>query len=344
MTSTRGKDIFQGYKKPCRWESGGKLICALSITALLFLAMMSGCASTAHLSGPTMQAQYRIDPWDAQHRNSKRLSSANYRIYTDIRDADVLDQLVQVMEGAHQQYQAMCPSAAGASAPLRCFLFSRREEWAAFTTRNAGTDAPVYLRINRGAYAINDWFVAFWLGDRGTFAVAAHEGWHQFVARHYAARMPPALEEGVACMFENISWTENLPRWDLRKSRARSDALLEAIDRGGLWPLQDLVRLHAGDVIKLPRERIDTFYGQTWALARFLLEERSPYRRDMGNYLAELASGKVYRPAGLSHLALRDWNPGLAQPQLEHYLGKSLAQIEPEYLAFCAKIAQENGD
>lgn len=301
--------------------------------------MIAGCASTPNRTGPVSLAQYRTDPWDTQHPKAKRLSSANYRIYTDLQDTAALDRLVQVMEGAHQQYQALCPSAASTGAPLRCYVFSRRDEWAAFTTRNAGKDAPVYLRINRGAYAINDWFVAFWLGDRGTFAVAAHEGWHQFVARHLAARMPPALEEGIACMFENIEWTSNLPQWDLGRSGARSEALRDAMRSGTLWPLKDLLRLHAGDVIKLPRERIDTFYAQTWALARFLLDDRSEYRQSMDRYFAALASGDVYRPAELSHLQLRDWHPELSQPQLEHYLGKSLASIELEYSAFCAQLA-----
>jgi hypothetical protein len=54
--------------------------------------------------------------------------------------------------------------------------------------------------------------------------------------------------------------------------------------------------------------------------------------------IADLASGLVYRPDRFSHLKLRDWRPDLSQPQLEHYLGKTVARLEPEYIAFCNQL------
>ena len=57
--------------------------------------------------------------------------------------------------------------------------------------------------------------MAYFIGDLGTYSVAAHEGLHQFLARHFKSRPPPFLEEGMACMFEDVKWDGDLPRWDL---------------------------------------------------------------------------------------------------------------------------------
>lgn len=329
--------MHQAYGKFCR---EGSLV--LRIAAIAgFLLIIAGCASGNRSHGPATLAPYRSDPWDARYPGTQALTSAHYRIFTDLQDPQLVGQLVQVMEGAHQQYQSLCPSVPLSVAPMRCYIFSRREEWAAFTTRHAGKDSAVYLRINRGAYAIDDWFVAFWLGDRGTFGVAAHEGWHQFVSRHFAARMPPALEEGIGCMFENIHWAGNgLPRWDLEDNATRSATLGDAIASGSFLTMADLLRLHAGDVINSPHERIASFYAQGWAMALFLLSPDSRYRPAMDRYFEDLANGKVYRPANLAHLKLNEWHPSMGQPQLEHYLGRDLVQIENDYRDFCLLLSR----
>ena len=74
---------------------------------------------------------------------------------------------------------------------MACYLFQTRDEWAAFTRTRTGADAAIYLQINRGGYTVRDWYVAYFIGDLGTYSVAAHEGFHQYVARHFRSRLPP---------------------------------------------------------------------------------------------------------------------------------------------------------
>lgn len=246
-----------------------------------------------------------------------------------------------VMEDAHEQYRKFCPPLPENTRPLRCYVFAQRGEWASFTSRNTGADAPIYLQIGRGAYTVDDWFVAYWLGDQGTYAVAAHEGWHQFVTRHFAAKLPPALEEGIACMFENVRVSNSNVEWSPARNAARQEVLANAFATKTTISLSELIRMHAGEVIGSSRDRISTFYAESWALAIFLTREQSPYRAQMDRYFADLAAGTVYRPTRFTHLKLTDWNPGLSRAQLEYYLGTSLEKLDRPYQEFCRQLAQE---
>lgn len=318
------------------------------IGLLVMIAMLAGgcagAASTSSRTGPVVAAPIRFEPWDAQHPHTRCIVTPHYRLYTDLEDPEAQAQLGEVMEGAMTQYRMFCPNVPVSNRPLEAFVFARRAEWAEFTRLNAGADAPVYLKINRGAYALEDRFVAFWIGDRGTFSVMGHEGWHQFVARNFVGRILPAMEEGLACLFEDVEWEGGLPRWDLTESPVRVAALTDAVEAGQLWPLDQLLRLHAGDVIGLPRERVDTFYAQTWALALFLWTgENGRHRPALRRYLCDIASGTAYRPPGLEALAQRQWRPELGAGQFEHYFQLPLSQLDAQYRRFCRELIRRRG-
>ena len=52
--------------------------------------------------------------------------------------------------------------------------------------------------------------------------------------------------------------------------------------------------MHAGHVVQAPRERINAFYAQSWAFARFLNEaEGGRYRPMFRKLLADAAAGVV---------------------------------------------------
>ena len=314
------------------------------VTALLAGSCAAPDASDSP-AGPLRPAAVAMSPWDARYPNSRCVTTAHYRIYSDLQDADSLDQLAQAMEGAHQLYQSLCPGIPLSPKPLDCFIFARRAEWAAFTAKNTGNDAAVYLQIDRGGYTVNDWFVAFWIGDRGTLAVAAHEGFHQYVARNFAGRLPPALEEGFACMFENIEFTGRLPRWDLRDNTTRQRALRQGLDARMLWPLSTLIKMHAGEVIGMPRTRIEAFYAQNWALAMFFWEgDGRRYRPAIQRFMADAAAGKLWTPPGAAANSIRQWYPELNQAVLEYYLNATFLELEPQFLGYANHLAARHRD
>jgi hypothetical protein len=318
-----------------------------SVVIATLVALLAGCASQPRASqwtGPSAPAPVSVDRWDYSPQDEgKLLRTPHYLIHTTIGDPDILAKLPQVMEGAYSQYAAFVgPNPLSSVKPMRCYVFSKRSEWADFTSRHTGTDASIYLQITRGGYTIGDWFVSYYVGEAATYSVASHEGWHQYVSRNFKGRLPPFLEEGTACMFENVRIAGDLPRWDLTTNFNRSVGLRTSIEENKLWKLDKLVTLHAGDVVRLPGDRIEAFYAQNWAFARFLWEfNNGQYRPPFKQLLADTAAGTSYDPGGTLHRASNMWSPSSVRPMLEHYLGKNLDQIEVEYNQFMKKIAYE---
>jgi hypothetical protein len=184
----------------------------------LAVTLLCGCAAQTppHARvGPLAPAAMRVEPWQFEGQPGQKLLTEHYVIHSTITDQQIVGGVAQVLEGALTQYQQLAPEVPLTQKRLECFLFANRQQWAKFTAKHTGDDAAVYLQINRGGYTVGDWFVAYFLGDIGTYSVAAHEGFHQYLGRHLQQRIPPFLEEGLACMFEDVTWEGYLPRWDL---------------------------------------------------------------------------------------------------------------------------------
>ena len=300
-----------------------------------FLILAAGCAHPplpVATHGLVRPVTLRLEDYTLQGEAGCRVVSPHYVIYSTISDRQVLVQFGQLMEGAMDAYQSLASDVPPSARPLECYLFETRGQWAAFTRQHTGEDAAIYLRVNRGGYTVGDWFVAYWIGDTATFSVAAHEGWHQFVARHFRGRLPPFLEEGMACLFEEVQWENGLPRWDLSKNEPRLEALRAAADGDFMYPLAQLVRMHAGQVVGKPSSRIEAFYAQSWAFARFLNDgDGGRHRPALRRMFADAARGALYDDSfqQLSRGPL--WNPSTARPMLEHYLGMELPAIEQAY-------------
>ena len=298
--------------------------------------------------GPTTAAPIATSPWHVPVPSDTpgvAIRTPRYLIYTTIEDERLRAAVAQVMEGAYEQYRLLAPGVAPSGEPMRCYVFGQRRQWTQFTESRTGEDAAIYLQITRGGYTVGDWFVAYDIGGGATYSVAAHEGWHQYVARHFKGRLPPFLEEGVACLFETVRMRGNphaggqLPRWNWGVNPTRSAGLRDAVEAGRLWPLEQLITLHAGEVVNQPRERIDAFYAQNWAFARFLWDaEGGRYRPQFQRLLEETAAGTLNDPTGTLRHARRNWNPAAAKPILEHYLGQELATIEAAYLAYVGQL------
>ena len=307
------------------------------------MALLAGCATAGRgpgaLVGPDGAARLRSEPWAYGQRPGQRVRSPHYLIHTTIDDPEVVNALGQVMEGAFAQYRRIAPDAPVTNRPMECYLFQYRNEWAAFTERNTGDDAPIYLQINRGGYTFGDRYVAFFIGDIQTYSVAAHEGWHQYVARHFRHRPPPFLEEGLACLFEQVYWERDLPRWDLTANANRIRGLRNAVKSKSIIDLRRLIAMHAGQVVNGSSFQVEAFYAQNWAFARFLWDaEDGRYRPALQRLLADAAAGRLYRDGINRQPGSTEWDPASAAPLLERYLEMPLPEIEQAYSAYIRKI------
>lgn len=323
-----------------------KTIWASTLSTILAVLLAAGCATAPAPApqGPATAPPLQIDDWSLNGTPGFRVVSPHYVIYSTVPDRQVLLRVGALMEGAFTVYRSVAPDVPQSGRPMECYLFANRTQWAAFTKDHTGEDAAIYLRVNRGGYTVGDWFVAYWIGPIGTCSVAAHEGWHQYVARHLNGRLPPFLEEGLACMFEQVQWEGDLPRWDLTLNTARLVSLRSAVEKDHTFPLSRLVRMHAGQVVGKPSAQIEAFYAQSWAFARFLYDAQGArYRPALRRMLADAARGALFRDS--SHQFPRGpfWDPDTARPMLEHYLGTSLDQIEREYDRYIRDLATASG-
>jgi len=316
-----------------------------ALVAVLLFAL-AGCESsqTAHLGhwdGPQLLSTASVEGWKYGTLPAQRVRSDHYLIYTTLKDADTTSLITQVMEGALAQYVKVAPGTAHSANPMECYIFETRGEWEAFTKAHTGSDSVIYLQIRRGGYCIRDRFVAYNIGRYATASVAAHEGWHQYVARHFVGRLPPFLEEGLACMFEGIGWKDDkLPRWNLSINQVRVQALRRAVEGNKLWPLEKLVAMHAGEVVEQSGDKVDAFYAQAWCFARFLYEsENGRFRPALQRWLAETADGTVYDPTHSHNRSGVPWNRTAVRPMIEHYLGMDFAEVDKLYQAYLRKVA-----
>ncbi|MGA2583047.1 MAG: hypothetical protein ABSG31_07195 [Tepidisphaeraceae bacterium] len=320
----------------------GKSLCHLAILT----ALLAGCASNgeeSHWYGPktaTVVTQQNVPDSNPPMTLEQ---TAHYQIYTTITDRpDLVAKTAQLMEGAFGVYRTMAPDVTPTNYPMKCFLFSDRVQWINFTEQHTGMSAPIYLKISRGAYTIHDWYVAYYIGDISTYSVAAHEGWHQFVNRHFRGRLPPFLEEGLACMYENVEWNHDLPQWNLSLNPARALSLRKAMDARELFPLDQLMKMDAGKVVNMPGIKIEAFYAQSWAFARYLWEgENGKFRPGLQKLFDDTAAGTVADPTGSLRRSYLPWNPAGVQSVLEQYLGEDLATLSQGYEQYMQKIAYD---
>jgi hypothetical protein len=304
---------------------------------------LSGCAGTGSANqfhGPSAPAAVHTEAWSYNNDPGELIHTDHYDIYTTIAAPDVRRHIADVMEGALGEYQRIAPGVPLKGGPLQCYVFRNREEWSDFTRRHTGVDAYIYLKINRGGYTVRDWYVSYFVGEGATLSVAAHEGWHQFCSRNFKGRLPPFLEEGIATMFEDLEFENDLPRWNLTMNRSRLQSLRRAVEGDYIFPLGELVQKHAGNVVAESGNRIDAFYAGSWAFATFLwAADDGKYRPALRRMMSDVADGTVYDPTGVHQNARLPWNPSGVKPMLEHYLGMSLDQIDAEYQKYIRKIA-----
>lgn len=302
---------------------------------------MTGCGGSGNppAEGPAARAAVTIEPATFGGVPSRKVQTRHYLIETTVPDPQVVANIAQVMEGALAQYRKLAPDVPESPEPMKCFVFGTRNQWTQFTEAYTGDDAKIYLRINRGGYSIRDWFVSYYIGERETYSVAAHEGFHQWVGRHFKRRPPPFLEEGLSTLFESVEWENELPRWRWHVNAGRLNGLDRAMRNRALFPLPELVTMHAGQVVTKQLWKVEAFYAQSWAFARFLNEGKNgTYRPALQRMLADLAMDRIDVPGVGPVLPNGFWNPRSARPLLEHYLGKPLEEIDVEFRAYMQQI------
>jgi hypothetical protein len=291
------------------------------------------------------------EPWKFAAYPGYVITTPNYRIYTTIASERILRRLPLFLECAMTRYTTVLADLPTPEQPLQTYIFRDRRQWSAKTRQMLPEQAGAFENLGRGGFSTRGTSVLYyidWAGrDKDTFAIAAHEGWHQYTQQTFRHPLPVWLEEGIATYMEGYRFrlSYEVPEFSPSRNWERARALGEAIRRDALIPLPELLNKTPQAFLSEGKSRLLTYYAQVWALTRFLAE-RDEYRDALAQVLTDAARGslvqKVARaPAVIARGVGNRAITSRAGPWLIlAYFTDDIDQFERDYLVFAERAAR----
>jgi len=293
-----------------------------------------------------MVVEVRESPWSGRQTSGVLLTTDHYRIYTTTNNRALLTYMPGFMEAAYAQYVDLTGLGASATGePMPVYLMANRNQWSVLTEAiTGGRDGP-QTSIQAGGYCYRGTCVFWDLGGLATFSVAAHEGLHQFFDHHLEDQLPMWLEEGLCVTAEGYEIHGHRVQFTPERNVSRFQNLREAIVQGYWLPIDKLLPMHSMDAVGGYTDKAVGYYGQLWALVRFL-RSRPDYRAGMERLLADAAAGKLNQAMGVSPAELKDarrralrYNQWVSEPLFRRYISSDLQRFEREYFAYAKQLA-----
>ena len=307
---------------------------------------------TAQVQSATTTLTVSHQPWTFASEQGQLISTANYRLYTTVANQDFLDRLPAFYELALEHYTTALATLPKPDAPLETFLFKNRDQWQLKTQEMLPEQSKLFSSLGRGGFTTRGtsvlYYIDRWGFPRDTFAIAAHEGWHQYSQQTFKHQLPIWLEEGVATYMEGYRMNRQtgVPDFQPAANFERRQTLVEAFRTHHLIPLDDLLTRAPQSFLNESKDSLLTYYAQVWALTRFLAEGADGrYKPALADVLTDAAQGRLVGrmmaspvTAGMRRRgsSVNRVGPAVAQ----EYFNKDLAAFEVEYLAFIDEIVQ----
>ncbi len=296
---------------------------------------------------PTLES---VAGWENEYGPGLRLSTAHYEVLTTVLEPLMLRTIPGFLESAYRGYNDQLATSIETVARFKVYLFATRQQWEEFTRGFAAEQASIFCKIKTGAYCLNGACVAYDIGGARTLTALGHEGWHQFNSQHFRYRLPSWLDEGVAMQFETSRYEQGVYYFDPSANMQRLGALRETLDKDHQVALRDLIIMSPGEVLATDQaEVVMAFYGQSYALVRFLREASfgkhySCYHRLLldalsGQWPLDEPAGQIAQDRNLPRTL--DWNRQVGLQVFEHYIGSDLDQLDQEYLAYCHRLVRD---
>ena len=327
--------------------AGCKSVSSTSTGAGSVSGMNTPGGMVEHLRREKLPALESVEVWENEYGPGLKLATAHYEVFTTLLEPLMLRQVPGFVESAYRGYQGQLPEAIETTTKFRIYLFAERNQWEDFTRTFTGPQAELYCRIKAGAYYLNGACVAYNIGRERTFSVLGHEGWHQFNGRHFQFRLPSWLDEGIATLFEVHRGEKGLFYFEPGRNAYRLGALRKTLINGNMIPLRELIGVNPGEVLAASdADAVSAFYGQSYALVRFLREEgygkrlRSYHKMLLGGLNGDWPLSEADKRTAADRNIPRTvhWNRTVGPLLFKHYIGDNFGEIEKEYTAFCKKI------
>ncbi len=335
------------------------------------LLVMAGCAGSSNVQvQPATQIQARdagemtmerlrterlptlesVEPWENTYGPGLKLVTAHYEVFTTVVEPLMLRTVPGFLESAYRGYNDQLPKPIETVTRFKVYLFATRQQWEDFTRGFAAEQASVFCKIKTGAYCLNGSCVAYDLGGARTLTALGHEGWHQFNSQHFKYRLPSWLDEGVAMQFETSRYEQGVYYFDPARNMQRLGVLRDTLNKTRQIPLPDLITTSPGEVLATDEaEAVMAFYGQSYALVRFLREASfgkhyTSYHRMLldglsGQWPLDEPTSQVAQDRNLPRTL--DWNRRVGLQVFEHYIGNDMDRLEQDYLAYCHRLVRD---
>lgn len=318
------------------------VLCALLIAAACNSAARD-TAAPGELGRP-VDPVLATEPWSFDGSPGRSVRTQNYRIYTTEVNPVVRSRLPLFMESALPWYRSALGPLDAPRSRMDVFVMSSRPEWERLTVHIMGASARRYLHIQRGGFAAGGRALLFDIGTHDTFAIAAHEGWHQFTQRTFREPLPVWLEEGIATFMEGHRWDAGTPLFLGWANTERFDQLRLAAARAELLTLEQLLDASPQELIGAGSTGTLTYYAQVWALVHFLREADGGSRRaTLETLVADAAAGRMGRAVAAAHgLDGTVGATAMARGPLvfKAYFGDDLARAGREYDEFVRRLVR----
>jgi hypothetical protein len=275
------------------------------------------------------------EPWSFAGHTGTLTRTRGYRFFTT-GDESTREHMPAFLEACLARYTSELAPLPQPPMRLDTFLLGDRDQWAVLTRQLMGEHAATYLRIQRGGFSSGGRAILWSIGRRDTFAIAAHEGWHQYTQRTFRDELPAWLEEGIGVYFEGLRFSESDPSRPEPSPWAnleRFDQLRQAAASGTMLPVETLLASEPQSLIAAGSDPALNWYAQVWAFTLFLKEEHGPALRMLlidaahGTLEAALAT-RIRRPESPDHLRV-----------LTAYFGGP-RELEPGYRRFVARLVE----
>ncbi len=286
------------------------------------------------------------EDWVFHGVRGTRLITTHFDVRTTVEDAQVVRVLPVFLESCRRQCERMVPPRTRSEERLATYIFNTRWQWERFTDEFVPERAALYRNIQSGGYTDQPTAasVLYWIGRDRTLAVAGHEAWHQYVARHLPAPIPAWLNEGLATQLESFTLQDGVPVFDPRNNLFRRNYLRTAliVKEKGLFELSELLRIHAGDVFASPAKSSDTYYAQLWSLTLFLLDGPNKGYRDGFRALLADAGTEALRTAVNAYVVATPAAAGLSPGELvfRRYVTDRLDTFKADYVEFARDLVR----
>ena len=325
----------------------------LGVCMLLCAALLSACAGGGAQSGspgvlgaPRAEVAVSSSPWTFQGNPGMAYTSAHYRVLTTVNRAILTDRISRFAEASLARFGEAFPVLPEPHTGLEVFVLESRPEWERFVIEVFGPDGfDRYSGIERGGFTERGRSVLWDIGVQDTFAILAHEGWHQYEQVSMRDPLPAWLDEGIAVWAEGFRWDTYRPDEPVFLPWAnveRFDQLRRASARGGLMPLEQLLTERPQRLIRVSAESTLTYYAQCWALVHYLRSDPT-YREALDRLLEDAAAGRVGDRvrARLGDRAARSASQRRTGTEVWRvYFGDDLEAEGVRYAAYLARVVE----